>query len=209
MAAIFAVAAVFVILVSVEVVARTTTLHAELTRKFVHMAVGTFVSFWPFFMSWRQIELLSVAFFLVVLTSAKFTIFRSIHIDSKRATGETLFALVIGLLAAISSTKWIFAASMLHLALGDGFAAVAGVTWGKKNSYKVFGRTKSVAGTLAFFGVSLAIMGAYVLYTSVPAGFIALALVPLVATVTENVAVNGTDNLAMPLLVALLLSLAV
>lgn len=209
MVEILAAIAVFVILVFAEFAARTTTLHAELTRKFVHMAVGTFVAFWPFFMTWRQIELLSLAFLVVILISVKFTLFHSIHTDSKRAVGEVLFAMVIGFLALISGSKWIFTASMLHLALGDGIAAVAGLTWGDANSYKVFGRTKSIAGTSAFLVASLVIMGVYVLFAPAPANFVTLLMVPLAAAATENLAVNGTDNLIMPLLVAVLLGGAV
>lgn len=205
MIAILAVIAIFIILVLAEFAARTTKIHAEFTRKFVHMMVGSLVAFWPFFMSWRQIEFLSVAFLGVILVSVRFTIFHSIHTVPRQAVGEILFAMVIGLLAAASSTKWIFTASMLHLALGDGFAAVVGVAWGKMNQYKVFGRTKSFAGTGAFLAISLLIMAAYVVFTSAPANLTTLVIVPLVAAATENLAVNGTDNLVMPLLVAILL----
>jgi len=205
LAFVFTLVCVFAILLVAEHFARRTSMHSELTRKFVHMAVGTFVAFWPFFLSWRQIELLSAGFLIVILLSIKFTIFRSIHTVPRKAIGEILFATVIGFLALISSSEWIFMAAMLHLSLGDGIAAVVGLLWGDGNQYKVFGKIKSMAGTSAFFVTSLLIMICYVVFTDASASIISLAFIPVIATATENLAVNGTDNLIMPVLVALIL----
>lgn len=205
MAFVLTIIAVFLILLVAEYLARRTNMHAELTRKFVHMAVGIFVAFWPFFLSWREIEILSSAFFVVILISIKLTIFRAIHTTPKRAVGEISFAMVIGFLALLSSSKWIFMVAMLNLAIGDALAAIVGLLWGEKNQYKVFGKTKSIAGTSAFFVISLALMAVYVTASHDSANFTTLFMVPVIATITENVAVNGTDNLIMPVLIALLL----
>ncbi len=205
MAFILTLIGVALILLLAEHLARSTNTHSELTRKFVHMAVGSFVAFWPFFLTWREIELLSAAFLAVILISIKFTIFRSIHTVPRKAIGEILFAAVIGFLALISSSEWIFAAAMLHLSLGDGVAAIAGLIWGDNNQYKVFGKIKSLAGSGAFLVVSLLIMVCYVVFTDASANIMTLAIVPIMAMITENVAVNGTDNLIMPVLVALIL----
>lgn len=206
MAFVLAVVAVFAILLSAEFLARRTTMHAELTRKCVHMAVGIFVAFWPFFLTWRQIEILSLAFFIVILISIKLTLFRAIHTTPSRAVGEISFALVIGVLALISSSKWIFMAAMLNLAIGDALAAIIGLLIGEKNQYKVFGKTKSAAGTSAFFLVSLAIMFVYVHLSHESANVVTLFAVPVLATITENAAIHGSDNLIMPVLIALMLS---
>lgn len=205
MAFVLTLIAVGLILLAAEYLARKTNMHGELTRKFVHMMVGTFVAFWPFFLSWRQIEILSFAFFIVILLSIRFTIFTAIHTVPRKAVGEISFAMVIGFLALISSSKYIFMAAMLSLSIGDAMAAIVGLLKGDNNQYKVFGKIKSIAGTSAFFVCAVLIMGLYVLMSNSNASFITLLVVPLLATVTENVAINGTDNLAMPLLIALLL----
>lgn len=196
---------VLVVLLSAEFLARRTNMHAELTRKFVHMIVGTFVAFWPFFLSWRQIELISLMMFVIIAISVKFTIFRSIHTVPRNAIGEICFAMVIGILALISGSEWIFMASMLCLSIGDAMAAIIGLMWGDKNQYKVFGKTKSIAGTSAFFIVTLGVMIAYTTFSHDSAGLTTLFLIPALATITENAAVNGTDNLIMPVLIALML----
>lgn len=208
MATILVIVLVFAILLAAEWLARRTRIHAELTRKFIHMTVGTIVAFWPYLLTWYQIELLSAAFLAVILVSIKLNIFTAIHNVDRSAIGEIMFAAVIGLLAFVcsGSDKWVFTAAMLNLSLGDGLAAVIGIGWGDGNQYKVFGKTKSVAGTSAFLLVSLSVMVAYTHFGHAPATALTLLVIPLLATLTENVAVNGTDNLIMPLLVALLLS---
>jgi phytol kinase len=196
----------FCILVFAEYLSRWKQIHAELTRKMVHVAVGTFVAFWPFFLSWREIQLLSLAFFVVVCLSIKFNVFSSIHAVKRSITGELLFAVVIGLLALIATDKWIFTAAMLHLSVADGLAAVVGLGWGDKNSYKVFGRTKSIAGSAAFLVASIGILGLFAIFGHSNTGLLTYLWLPLVATATENLAVQGTDNLVMPMVIALVLS---
>lgn len=204
--AMLVVIATFCILLYAEWLSRAKQIHAELTRKLVHVAVGTFVAFWPFFLSWRQIELLSLAFFVVVSISIRWNVFQAIHAVKRNMVGELLFALVIGMLAAISPSKWVFLTAMLHLSIADGLAAVIGLGWGDSNSYKVFGKTKSIAGSVTFLICSLLIMMAYGLFAGSSTSFFTLLWLPLLATAAENIAVYGTDNLIMPMLIALVLA---
>lgn len=203
---VLAVLLVFSVLIAAEYASRAKRIHAELTRKFVHMSVGTFVAVWPFFLSWNQIKLLSIAFFIVVCLSIKFNVFRSIHAVERNMIGELFFAMVIGFLALISRNEWVFMAAMLNLSLADGMAAIVGILKGEGNQYKIFGRTKSLAGSGAFFVTSVLISVLYVAFGPASASVTVLLLVPVIATLAENVAVHGTDNLVMPLLLALVLS---
>jgi dolichol kinase len=206
MLALLAVVSVFLVLVFAEYLSRFKGVHSELTRKMVHILVGMFVAFWPFFLTWQQIQFLSLAFLVVVGVSVKLNIFRSIHAVQRNAMGEVLFALVIGILAFIVDDKWIFAAAMLHLSLADGLAAVVGLGWGEHNSYRVLGHAKSVAGSVAFFICSMLIMIVYVAFSKATADAVTLLWLPVVATVAENLAIKGTDNMVIPLLVGLALT---
>lgn len=205
MALVLTVLAVLGILLIAEYLARRTHMHSELTRKFVHMLVGTFIAFWPFFLTWREIQMLSAAMLVVILLSVKFTLFKSIHTVPRKAVGEILFAMVIGLLALVSSSEWIFMAAMLNLSIGDAAAAIIGLLWGDHNQYKVFGKVKSIAGTMAFLLVSFGVMVLYVALSDDTAGLTTLLIVPILATIAENVGIDGTDNLLIPMLVALVL----
>jgi len=197
---------VFLVIVLAEYLSRYKGVHTELTRKLVHIVVGVFVAFWPFFLSWRQIQVLSFLLLVGVLVSVKFRMFGSIHAVSRNNLGEVLFALIIGILSIITSQRWVFTAAMLHLSLADGFAAIFGLAWGEGTTYKLMGRTKSIVGSLAFFFTSFAIMVCYTAFSH--AGFSSFNLVglPVLATIAENVSGEGTDNMVVPLLVALVLS---
>ncbi|HEX7963299.1 MAG TPA: hypothetical protein VF466_01775 [Candidatus Saccharimonadales bacterium] len=201
-----ALSVVFLIIVFAEYLSRYRGVHSELTRKLVHILVGIFVAFWPFFLSWRQIQAISLLFFITVLLSIKFNVFGSIHAVSRNKVGEVLFALVIGILALITTKDWIFTAAMLHLSLADGLAAIFGLAWGDGSTYKIMGRTKSLVGSLAFFFTSLAIMICYAAFSGLSYGGVALVWLPVLATIAENVSGEGTDNMVVPLLVALVLT---
>ena len=195
----------FCTLMGAEWLSRKKHIHPEITRKLVHIVVGTFVAFWPFFMTWGQIQLVSAAYLVVVLFSIRRNVFRAIHTVHREAYGEVLFALAIGALAFLATSKWIFLTSMLSLSLADGFAAIFGVLYGEAHRYKVFGRPKSVVGTATFFVITLLLTATYGLFSNGHSSLTMLAVVPIMATITENISA-GFDNLVVPVLVTILLS---
>ena len=79
MALILTVLTVLVILIGNEWWWRTRVVHGELSRKFVHITVGSFVAIWPWFLSWQEIRLLSLSFVAAVLVSKALNIFQAIH----------------------------------------------------------------------------------------------------------------------------------
>lgn len=199
---------VLAILIFAEYLARYKGLHSELSRKLVHISVGTFAAFWPFFLSWGQIQLLGFVFLGAMLVSVKFHLFRSVHGVERTAAGEILAAVAILILSFITSDPWVFAAAMLHVSIADGLAATVGVLWGDNNTYKVFGHTRSVVGSLAFFFSSVVIMIIYAAYSGDYYSSVTLLWLPVLATLAENVSVKGSDNIVIPLLVVLLLTTA-
>lgn len=205
-ALLFAVLAVFIILIFNEWWWRSLTSHGELNRKFVHITVGSFVAFWPYFLSWRQIQILSIAFIVVVTVSKYLNIFNAIHSVQRPTWGEFFFAAAVGLTTLVTHDNLIYAAALLQMSLADGLAAITGVRYGGRRRFLVFGRTKSFAGTLTFFVVSTAILWGFDLLGGSPylgAGY--LLFVSFTATLVEGMAVRGLDNLLVPLIVAALL----
>jgi phytol kinase len=181
--------------------------HGEASRKFVHITVGTFVALWPLWLSWQQIELLSIAFVVAVVISRQFNIFKTIHAVERPTWGELYFGAAVGLIAVTTHQPAIYAVALLHMSLADGLAAVVGHRYGHGSAYKVFGAKKSRVGTLTFLIVSLSILAVYSMQQDVNLGL----WLPLIAggtAVLENVAVRGLDNLLIPLFVAFVLGLA-
>lgn len=196
---------VFALLVISELLWRHRDLDPEYTRKFVHITVGSFVAFWPLFLTKNEIVGLSIAFVAVVVLSQYLNAFRAIRSVQRPTWGEVLFAVAVGVLAYVAHSGWIYMVALLHMSLADGLAAIIGIKFGKSSRYYVFGHAKSAAGTLSFFLISCLIFGGYFLFTPNPftLWFIPIALA---ATLIENVAIRGLDNLLVPLLVAVSLN---
>lgn len=197
--------AVFILLVINEFWWRSRVVHTEFGRKFIHVTVGSFVAFWPFYLSWREIELLSIAFLIVVIASKRLKLFQAIHSVQRPTWGELFFAVAVGSVALVTHDKWIYAAALLQMALADGLAAIIGVQYGNRLKYLVLQHPKSIAGTITFFVVSLGILLGYGHYSgeSLAVGY--AVLISALAGALENIAVWGLDNLLVPLLVAFML----
>jgi len=198
---------VLALLIFSEVWWRNTKVHGEISRKFVHITVGSFVAFWPFFLGWRDIEILSVAFVVGIATSKYLRIFTAIHSVQRPTQGEFFFALAVGCIALITHDKWIYLTALLQMSLADGLAAVVGVAYGRRSGHKVFGQLKSVAGTATFALVSWATLIIYNHYGHSPLSLLTMLALTLMATLIENAAVFGLDNLLVPLLVAVAMRL--
>jgi phytol kinase len=179
--------------------------HGEISRKAVHIVIGTFVAFWPLFLTWRQIEILSLAFVVVVSISQKLQLFRTIHSVQRPTWGELFFGLSVGLVAFATHSPAIYAVALLNMSLADGFAAIAGVKYGASNAYMVFGARKSIAGSVAFALVSTMIIVSFALQQHTGFHF-SFVLLVVGATFLENLAVRGLDNLLIPLMMAFVLS---
>ncbi len=181
---------------------RKQRLHNEFTRKFVHITVGSFVAFWPFFLSWNEIRLLSVAFLIVVGISKYFRLFRAIHTVQRPTLGELFFALAVGAVTFITQDKWVYSAALLQMSLADGFAAVIGTRYGQRFRYIVFGHAKSVLGTFTFLVVSAVILWGYSKQSGQYLTAVFIFDLSVAASAIENLGVAGLDNLLVPVLVA-------
>lgn len=201
-----AVVIVFALLVIGEFYWRKNIVHDEISRKFVHITVGSFVASWPFFMGWGQIQILSIAFVVTVALSKYLNLFQAIHSVQRPTVGELFFAAAVGLTTLITQDKYIFAAAILHMSLADGLAAIIGTRFGKKNRYKILGQTKSLIGTATFIVVSVLILGAYGLMAAVTLSPLVILVIAYGSAAIENVGLYGSDNLLVPLLVAAVLA---
>lgn len=205
MAVLLSILIIFLVLVINEFWWRNQPVHNEFSRKFIHISVGGFVAFWPFYLSWQQIEILSVAFVVCVGISKYFKIFQAIHSVQRPTWGEVFFAAAVGIIALVTHDKWVYAVSLLQMALADGLAAIIGVRYGNRRRYIVTGHAKSLVGTSTFFVVSLAILAIANHWGELPLTLGYAVAISAVASALENVAARGFDNLIVPLVVALML----
>lgn len=207
MGLIFAAVVVFFLLSVSEFLWRRQGVHSEMTRKFVHITVGSFVALWPYFLSRRDILILSLCFMVVVAISQQFSIFSAIHSVQRPTSGELWFALTVCVLSLMNLHPHIYTAALLVMSLADGFAAIIGTRWGKGNSYSLLDSRKSVVGTSTFFITSLIILYGYNLTT--PLHSVGFWIFPIAvgATVLENLGGIGIDNIVVPVTVAVALKI--
>ncbi len=199
---------VFATLLLNEYLWKKKILKGEGSRKFIHILIGSYGAFWPFFMTWNQIRFIAfsaVCFFLFMRASG---IFHSVYSVRRKSWGDLIGPGAIGVLALFEPTKLVFAAAVLHIALADGLAAVIGTRYGKGNTYKVLWNKKSVVGTTTFIIISFNIL--VWLFVRGEIGFTpitlpALFIIPFSAAYIENIAPWGSDNLFVPLTVIALL----
>jgi phytol kinase len=200
---------ILILLVGNEILCRKKSIEPETGRKIIHILVGTFIAFWPLYMSWKTIQILSAVLFIGVAVSYQFGIFGSIHNVNRRTSGELWYPVGIGLSAAATVQPWIFTVAILHLSLADGFAAIIGKRYGIMH-YRIGEHTRSMIGSLAFLIISYALcMVAFVaLRSELPGASLAVfAVTPFLATSVESISRHGLDNLLVPLAVIISLGM--
>lgn len=192
------------LLVLSEILWRARLLRGEAARKLLHIIIGSYVAYWLYFLSFREIELLCVAMLIGVTLSHKYHIFHAIT-DVKRKTGGDIFyAVGLGLTALISREPWVFAIAVLHMCIADGLAGLVGTYLGKGNRYKVLGSTKSLVGTGVFIVTSFALFAVFNHYHPSEIILPVMLTMPFFLAVIENVGLYGTDNILIPVLVAII-----
>lgn len=202
-----AIGPIFILLLVSEVLWRTKKLRGETARKSLHIVIGSYVALWPIFLTFQQIQLISVALFIVVLISHRLHIFHAINDVRRKTWGDLLYAVGIGLTATLTSSPWVFAVAILHMSVADGFAGLVGSNYGKSNQYKVFGNNKSIVGTGTFIALSLIILALFSQSNPTQTAPYIIALLPFMAAAVENIGVMGTDNVMIPLLLIAVFSL--
>ena len=200
---------IFGLLVIAELLGKYHVLKGEYHRKFLHIAAGSFIAAWPWLISWRAIQIIGLVM-LVVMVANRYLAFLNYRGRIGRASyGDIFLALAIFLTASLTHNKVFFALAILEVALADGLAAVAGISYGKYWSYRVFKHKKTVIGSMVFWIATLCIFGAGLLpaHDSITfqSYFLLLLLLPPAFTLAENLSVFGLDNLVIPILTIIIL----
>jgi len=172
----------------------------EYTRKLVHISTGLIALSFPVFIEafWQMI-LLCGSFLLLMTVCEKMNWLKSITSVKRKSYGSWLFALIVlvcfWVQQQFNSTLYYYL-PILILSICDPLAALIG----KKLNYKpltVFGQTKTVGGSLAFFVSSLLILIGF--YFSHKEVLLYLPLFAISITLAEFFSTKGWDNFTIPL----------
>lgn len=191
-----------ILLLSVELVVRRFKIKTEYSRKITHIVAALIAAVSPIFIELWIISISCIAFAILILISKRKTFFISIHNVTRKTYGEIYLPLGEGL-AALAFAPWgirEFQYGVLVMGLADPMASFVGQAIGK-HKITLFGYEKSLEGSFAFYICALVLTFAYV-----PVG-LGLIILPLMLTFVEILLGDGLDNLALPLVGAVLLAL--
>jgi phytol kinase len=187
--------ALFFALLITEYLWKNKQIKGENARKIMHIFGGVLAATWPFYLSWRSAQIIIGLAVLFIIVMRLTGLFRSVYDVKRQTLGDFTGPLSIGILVFFEPSTVIFVATVLHIALADGLAAIIGTRYGIDNSYHILGYRKSIAGSAAFFVTSLAIMcGVFVFGNMSDVSPLALLVIPLTTTLIENIGVWGMDN---------------
>lgn len=195
---------IFLILLLNEYLWRAKLLRGEAARKFMHILIGVWGAFWPFYMSWGEIRIIGLTAVGFILIMRLTPYFKSVFDVSRKTWGDVIGPGTIVLLTLFEPSVWVYTAAVLHIALADGFAAIAGTKYGKKNQYRIIGNTKSLVGTAVFWMISFGILAAGATFSQVGLQGLTLPLLVWVsagAAYLENISPYGFDNFFVPMLI--------
>ncbi len=185
----------------------------DFTRKFVHIGVGMWAFGTVLLFENKVFAIIPpLSFVLINYISYRRETFKSMETGERGQLGTIYFPI------AFSAAIWIFwdnpmilVACLMPMTWGDAFAAVMGQRYGRRE-YSLFGSTRTLEGSLTMFLVSWIATAIPLLIFSVnritPGGALLVsAITALGATAVEAVSPHGTDNLTVPAVSALLLTI--
>lgn len=183
----------------------------EHTRKVAHAGSGIMALSFPYWFSDVIFVVVLCSTFLLILALTKRSKWlRSIHAVKRETYGSTMFPLVVCICFWFYSREGLlvlFYLPILIMALADPAACLAGRRYPIVKLYK----SKSLGGSLAFFGVAFVLgLGAFGFLSPHTNWLVFLprcVAIALACTVAEAVTQKGFDNLTIPLSALLVLLL--
>lgn len=180
----------------------------EASRKFIHILLA---NWWLIAMAFFDNLVCAlvppIAFVVINYVSYKGKVIKVMERDDENGLGTVYFAASLIVLVVLSfglkNNPLIGLVGFFIMAYGDGFAAIAGKGLESKK-YKVFGDTKSVAGSSVMFVMSLVITLAVFAYSNTSWFALKSIVIAIVATVLEAISAKGTDNITVPVITSLI-----
>jgi len=193
---------IFVFILS-SIVQRLFPEKKEISRKTSHVFGGLVSLSIPFFTkNIIIVGFLCFVFLIVLIVSKRLKVLKGIHDIGRASFGAYLFPLAIFLMFFLAKDKPVlYVVSVLILTLSDAAAALIGKRYGSIK-INIEGNLKSLEGSAAFFIFTFnLVLILLLLLTDFNKYQILLTslIVSLVITGLELIALNGTDNLFIPL----------
>lgn len=200
-----------------ELIYRRLKVEGEITRKISHFTATLAVVPFPYiFPSHWYVLVLACVFFAVLFITHQIKQLKSIHDIKRKSMGSYLLPLSIYITFLISDLNdniFIFILPMLILAISDPMASILGINIINYNGkIKIFGHklAKTYLGSGSFLVSSfiISVIAFYFHFEAFDLNTFWLSLaIAITGTLAELISWRGSDNLTIPLSVALILIL--
>ena len=183
----------------------------EASRKYIHIMLAFWWAIAMFFNTnaiWASIGPLS--FIAINYISYKKDVIKVMERENKDSLGTVYYAISLFIMViycfGIINKPVVGLCAFFVMAFGDGFASVMGKLIGGKE-YKIGNTTKTIAGSITMFIITFAIILIYLFAVQSNLAVLKALLIAIIATGVEAISIKGTDNITVPLITCLLLSL--
>lgn len=198
---------------SAELIYHVFKVRAEFTRKYVHFSTGILTLFFPSFIADQWFVLLLCASFLLILIfSLKFHLLPSINGVDRVTRGSILYPLIVYgcyLVYEHFDNLVFYFIPILILAICDPIAALIGKGYPWK-PYRIFGHSKTMSGSFAFFTSSFLITVVLLSFLNKEISMMNIVFVSATlaffTTIIEAISHKGYDNLTIPASTLLILA---
>lgn len=197
---------VFAVIISAKLVEKK---GKEASRKYIHITL----SFW-----WIIVIALFDNIWFAIIPPITFVILNYISIkkdlikvmerdeEKKDGYGTVYYALSLLILIIVTfiiNKPELGLVGVFTMGFGDGFAAIIGKKI-KSKQYKIGNTTKTIAGSLTMFIITLIITAIFMAFYGVNMWLIKAIFIAIIMTIIEAISIKGTDNITVPLISFLL-----
>lgn len=186
---------------------------SESSRKYIHILLGNwwFIAMY-FFDNAIWAGLVPLTFVVINYISYKKNLIGVMERENQDGLGTVYYAISLFVLAIYSfgiiKNPAVGLIGILVMAYGDGLAAVIGKTIPSKK-YKVADTQKSIAGSCAMLVISFIIMSVFLVSSNVDLWLVKSIILSIVITIVEAVSIKGTDNILVPIVTSLLITMLI
>lgn len=183
----------------------------ETSRKYIHIMLSNwwFMAMY-FFDNVICAAIVPASFVIINYLSYKKDLIKVMERQKEDGLGTVYYAISLFLISiitfGITKRPEIGLASILIMGYGDGLAAVIGKSI-KSYEYSVKGTKKSVAGSITMLFITGIILSAFFVSAGASYWLLKAIVLSIVLTIVEAVSVKGTDNLTVPILACIVLSI--
>ena len=182
----------------------------EASRKFIHiMLANWWLIAMLFFENAIWASIVPLSFVVINYISYKKDVISVMERDKQDGLGTVYYAIALFVIDiftfGIIKRPEIGLCSIFIMGYGDGLAAVVGKAV-NSYKYKIGNTQKSVAGSGTMFFISFVIIAMFLCSINSELWFIKSTILSIILTVVEAISIKGTDNITVPVIACLLIT---